>query len=89
MITIVNKETKVSHFCFADGDVFSLGNEQLEFDNPVSAICPYISKNTHEAVECTQPPSNYECEKYIFNGQWSLNPEHFSYVDPEASSEPE
>lgn len=80
MKTLVQKETNVSLYLFADDEAVSVGAGTVEVGNPlgfVIADCNAENAVLHEGVT---PPADWFGHKYLFDGaDWSVNPD---FVEP-------
>ena len=80
MKTLINTESKVSLYLFADSETVDVQSSKTVVGDPETLIIADCNSSNSTLVEGVTEPTEYVGWKYLYDGGWQSNPD---YVAPE------
>tara|TARA_R100000482_G_C5034707_1_gene105649 strand:+ start:115 stop:357 length:243 start_codon:yes stop_codon:yes gene_type:complete len=80
MKTLINTESKISLYLFADSETVDVQSSKVVVGNPETLIICDCNSSNSTLVEGVTEPTEYVGRKYLYDGGWQSNPD---YIAPE------
>ena len=76
MKTLINTESKVSLYLFADSETVDIQSNKTVVGDPETMIIADCNSSNSTLVEGVTEPTEWSGWKYLYDGEWQSNPDY-------------